>query len=152
VTAEMLERARELGSRESGLAVAVTIRADGSPQASVVNAGVLDHPVTKTPVVGFVARGGGRKLVNMRARPRATVVFRSGWDWVAVEGVTELAGPDDVLAGWESPDVGRLLREVYAAAVGGAEEDWRALDDEMAAERHTAALIRPLRAYSNPPE
>jgi hypothetical protein len=89
--------------------------------------------------------------VNMRARPHATVVFRSGWDWVALEGVAELAGPDDVLAGLESTDLGRLLRVVYAAAVGGSEEDWRALDDEMAAERHTAVLVRPLRAYSNPP-
>jgi PPOX class probable F420-dependent enzyme len=146
----MLERARDLGSRETGLAVVVTSRANGSPQVSVVNAGVLDHPITTELAVGFVARRGGRKLANMRARPRVTVVFRSGWDWVAVEGDAELAGPDDVLEDWESPDVSRLLREVYAAAVGGSQEDWRALDDVMAAERHTAVLIRPLRAYSNP--
>jgi hypothetical protein len=100
----MLERARDLGARESGLAVAVTTRADGSPQASVVNAGVLKHPVTADLVVGFVARGGARKLASMRARPRVTVVFRSGWDWVAVEGNAELAGPDDQLEGAESPD------------------------------------------------
>ena len=88
----------------------------------------------------------------MRVRPRVTVVFRSGWDWVSVEGDAELAGPDDVLNGWASPDVGRLLREVYAAAVGGSQEDWTELDDVMATERHTAVLIRPLRAYSNPEE
>jgi PPOX class probable F420-dependent enzyme len=146
----MLDRARELGARESGLAVVVTTRADGSPQASVVNAGVLDHPVTGESVAGFVARGGAKKLASMRVRPRVTVVFRSGWDWVAVEGDAELAGPDDVLERWESPDVSRLLREVYAAAVGGSQEDWTELDDVMAAERHTAVLIRPLRAYSNP--
>lgn len=75
-----LDRARELGARESGLAVAVTSRADGSAQASVVNAGVLDHPVTGEPIVAFVARGGARKLANLRARPRVTVVFRSGWE------------------------------------------------------------------------
>jgi PPOX class probable F420-dependent enzyme len=145
----MLERARDLGARESGLAVAVTTRADGSPQASVVNAGVLKHPVTGDLLVGFVARGGARKLASMRARPRVTVVFRSGWDWVTVEGDAELAGPDD-LEDRESPDVSRLLREVYSAAVGGSQEEWTELDDVMAAEGHTAVLIRPTRAYSNP--
>ncbi len=74
----LLYRARDLGAQESGLAVVVTSRADGTAQASVVNAGVLDHPVTALRVVGFVARGGARKLAHMRARPRVTMVFRSG--------------------------------------------------------------------------
>jgi PPOX class probable F420-dependent enzyme len=130
------------------LAVVVTSRSDGSPQVSVVNAGVLEHPVTGETVVGFVARGGTRKLPNLRAQPRATVVFRSGWDWVAVEGDAELAGPDDPLEGLD--DVPKLLRTVYAAAVGGTQEDWKELDERMAAERHTAVLIRPVRVYSNP--
>lgn len=79
-----------------------------------------------------------------------TVVFRSGWEWVAVEGDADLAGPDDVLE--KSPDVPRLLRQVYAAAVVGTEDDWTELDEVMAAERHTAVLVRPVRAYSNPDE
>lgn len=145
-----LDRARELGARESGLAVAVTSRADGSAQASVVNAGVLDHPVTGEPIVAFFARGGARKLANLRARPRVTVVFRSGWEWVAVEGDADLAGPSDVLAGLEPTDVPRVLREVYSAAVGGTPDEWAGLDGNMAAERHTAVLIRPVRIYSNP--
>jgi hypothetical protein len=102
--------------------------------------------VTEELAVGFVARGGGRKRVNMRVRPRVTVVFRSGWDWVAVEGNAELAGPDDALEGFEGADVMRLRRKVYAAAVGGSADDWAALDEMMAAERHTAVLIRPRRA------
>jgi hypothetical protein len=53
-----LDRAQELGAKEDGLAVVVTSRADGSPQVSVVNAGVLAHPVTGERIVGFVARGG----------------------------------------------------------------------------------------------
>ena len=145
-----LDRARELGARESGLAVVITSRSDGSPQVSVVNAGVLDHPVTGQPVVGFVARGGARKLPNLRGRPQLTVVFRSGWDWVAIEGEADLAGPDDALAGVGPSDLPRLLRVVYAAAVGGSENDWAELDSTMAAERHTAVLIRPSRIYSNP--
>lgn len=78
-----LDRVREIGARESGLAVAITTRADGSPRASVVNAGVLDHPVTGEPIVGFVSRGRARKLTDVRERPRVTVVFRSGWEWIA---------------------------------------------------------------------
>lgn len=117
-----LNRARELGAREDGLAVVVTSRTDGSAHASVVNAGVLDHPVTGEPVVGLVARGGTRKLIHLRMRPRLTVVFRSGWDWLAVEGDADLAGPDDRFEGLEAADVPRLLREIYAAAVGGSED------------------------------
>ena len=133
-----LDRVRELGTRESGLAVVFTSRADGTAPGSVVNAGVLDHPVTGEPVVGFVARGEVRKLANLRARPRVSLVFRSGWEWVAVEGAAELDGDP------------RLLRDVYAAAVGGTSEEWAELDEVMAAERHTAVLVRPERVYSNP--
>ena len=136
--------------RETGLAVVVTSRADGSTQASVVNAGVFDHPVTGEPVVAFVARGGAKKLANLRERPRLTVVFRSGWEWVTVEGDADLAGPDDVLKGLDLDDIPRVLRETYAAAVGGTQDDWAELDLVLAAERHTAVLIHPVRVYSNP--
>ena len=80
-----LEEVRRLASADAGLAVAVTVRPDGTPHASVVNAGVLPHPVDGEPVVGFVAAGGAVKLRNMRTRPYASVVFRTGWEWVAAE-------------------------------------------------------------------
>jgi hypothetical protein len=51
--------------------------------------------------VAFVAMGGSRKLAHVRRRPQATVVFRTGWQWVAVEGKTSLAGPDDPLDGFD---------------------------------------------------
>ena len=72
--------------REHGLCVVSTLRPDGTIQSSVVNAGVLDHPVTGRPVVGLVAMGGSRKLANLRARPAITVVVRAGWVWAAAEG------------------------------------------------------------------
>jgi PPOX class probable F420-dependent enzyme len=144
----LLDRARDLGVAESGLAVAVTTRADGSAQASVVNAGVLDHPVTGEPVVGFVTRGRAKKLDNLRARPRATVVFRSSWEWVTVEGHAELIGPDDRRAGVPATDVLNLLRRIYAAAVGGNADDWAELDGVLVDEGHTAVLIRPVRIYA----
>lgn len=148
----LLDRARELGARESGLVVVTTSRADGTVQASVVNAGLLSHPRSGELVVAFVARGATRKLVNLRRRPRATVVFRSGWDWVAIEGDAELAGPDDLSKGMNGIDLPALLRRVYSAAAGGTPEDWAKLDEPIANERHTAVLIQPVRAYSNADE
>jgi hypothetical protein len=63
----------------------------------VVNAGILDHPVTSEPIVGFVSRGAARKLDDLRHRCDITVVFRSGWEWVAGEGTAQLAGPTMIL-------------------------------------------------------
>jgi hypothetical protein len=143
-----LELASELGRRESGLAVVIALRMDGSPYASVVNAGVMDHPVGGEPIVGFVSRRGTKKLSNLREYPTVTVVFRSGWEWVAVEGDAELAGPEDSLEGFSAINLPKLLRSIYAAAVGGNPDDWRDLDAQMASEGHTAVLVRPVRTYA----
>jgi hypothetical protein len=148
----LLDQARELASREAGLAVVITYRGDGSVQASVVNAGVITHPLTGEPAIGFVVQGGGRrKLANMRARPMATVVFRSGWEWVSVEGHVDLFGPDDRLEGLALDAVLPLFHEIYGAAIGGTADDWTARDDAIEREGHTGALVRPIRVYSNSP-
>ena len=144
-----LEKVRELVGGEHGLAVVVTARADGTPQATVVNAGVLDHPVSGAPVVGYVVRGATRKAANLRRLPRSTVVFRVGWDWVADEGPVDLAGPDDPLEGFDPARVPELLRAVFRSA-GGTHDDWDEYDRTMAAERRTAVLVAPERVYSNP--
>lgn len=64
----------ELASQDHWLCVVSTLRSDGSVQASVVNAGVLSHPLTGEEIVGLVASGGSRKLTNLHADPRATIV------------------------------------------------------------------------------
>jgi hypothetical protein len=76
-----LEEVRRLAAAESGPAVAVTVRSDGTPHTSVVNAGVLPHPVDGEPAVGFVVAAGAVKLRNPRTRPYPSVVFRAGWEW-----------------------------------------------------------------------
>jgi PPOX class probable F420-dependent enzyme len=134
--------------RDRGLCVVSTLRAAGTIQSTVINAGVLDHPVIGGPVVGFTTRGNSAKLVNLRARPRATIVVRAGWEWVAVEGPTEIAGPDDALPGFDPAGVPELLREVFRAA-GGTHDDWPTYDRVMAEERRAAVLISPERVYSN---
>jgi PPOX class probable F420-dependent enzyme len=134
--------------RDHGLCVVSTLRAAGTIQSTVINAGVLDHPVAGGPVVGFTTRGTAAKLVNLRARPRATIVVRAGWEWVAVEGLTEIAGPDDPLPGFDPAGLPELLREVFRAA-GGTHDDWPTYDRVMAEERRAAVLISPERVYSN---
>jgi PPOX class probable F420-dependent enzyme len=135
----------ELSARDHGLVVLNTLRADGSIQSSVVNAGVMPHPNTGTPVVALVAIGSTRKLRNLRADPRTSVVAHAGWQWLTVEGRAEVIGPDDTDA--ESLRV--LLRNVFTAA-GGTHDDWDTYDRVMREEGRAAVLISPNRVYSNP--
>jgi len=129
---------------DHGLCVVSTLRADGTIQSSVTNAGVLPHPVTGAQVVGLVSVGGARRLANLRARPRASVVARAGWQWAAVEGPVELAGPDDPMPGVDAERLRLLLREIFTAA-GGTHDDWDAYDRAMAEERRVAVLVTPAR-------
>jgi hypothetical protein len=137
-----------LVSGDGGLAVVSVARPDGTVASSVVNAGVLSHPVTGAAVVGLVARGDARKLSYLRASGRATVVLRAGWQWAAAEGPAELAGPSDPLDGISPERLRVLLREIFTAA-GGTHDDWDTYDRIMAAEGRTAVLVGPDRIYSN---
>jgi hypothetical protein len=139
----------ELAQAENWLAVLVTQRPAGEPAVSLVNAGILAHPVSGEPVLGFVARGATRKLINLRHTPQATLVFRSGWEWAAVSGPVVLAGPDDHDLGLQPDQLTKLLRDIYHAA-GGQHSDLAEYDRAMAAERRTAALLAPLRFTTNP--
>lgn len=139
----------ELVPLDHGLCVFNTLRDDGSVQSSVVNAGVLEHPLRDQQVVGLVAIGGSRKLHNLRAEPRATIVARAGWRWATVEGDAEIIGPDDVYSDVDSESLRLLLRDVFRAA-GGTHDDWDTYDRTMAEQRRAAVLIVPRRAYSNP--
>ncbi|KWX57207.1 TIGR03618 family F420-dependent PPOX class oxidoreductase [Mycobacterium sp. NAZ190054] len=143
-----LQDAFALAADDNGLAVAATLRADHTIQASLVNAGPLPHPATGQPVLGFVTYGRV-KLANLRSRPQIAVTFRRGWQWATVEGTAELAGPDDPQP-WLDPGdtLPRLLRDIFTAA-GGTHDDWDAYDRTMREERRTAVLIRPTRVYSN---
>ena len=82
---------------------------------------VLPHPASRDRVVGFVAAGGTRKLVPLRADPTIAIVVRAGWQWTAVEDHAELIGPED-----PQPEIDEqlrlLLREIFSAA-GGTHDD-----------------------------
>jgi pyridoxamine 5'-phosphate oxidase-like protein len=108
-----LDDAVALAAGESALAVVSTLRANGTIQASLVNAGALPHPSTGEPRLGFVTYGKV-KLANLRVRPQLAVTFRNGWQWATVEGNAELAGPDDSQE-WlkDAEQLRLLLREVF---------------------------------------
>ncbi len=142
-----LEEAAALARDDHGLAVVSTLRADATIQSTLVNAGVLAHPATSAPVLGFVTYGRV-KLANLRARPQLSVTFRNGWQWATVEGHAELAGPDDPQP-WLDPERLRvLLRDIFTAA-GGTHDDWDTYDRVMVEQGRTAVLIAPTRVYSN---
>jgi PPOX class probable F420-dependent enzyme len=136
-----------IGAGDRFLVVVPTLRANGTIQASVVNAGVLPHPISAEQAVAFVTYGPA-KLTNLRARPQVTVTFRAGWEWVTVEGTAEIAGPDDAMPGIDAERLRLLRREVFAAA-GGSHDDWDEYDRVMAAERRAVVLVTPVRVYSN---
>jgi PPOX class probable F420-dependent enzyme len=143
-----LDDAVALAETERGLAVISTVRADGTVQASLVNVGLLPHPASRQPCLGFVTYGKV-KLANLRARPQLAVTFRNGWLWATVEGRAELAGPDDPQP-WlaDAEQLRLLLREVFTSA-GGTHDNWDEYDRVMAAERRTVVLVAATRVYSN---
>jgi PPOX class probable F420-dependent enzyme len=140
---------RKLIAGEHGLVVVSTLREDDTIASSVVNAGVLAHPVTGETVVGMVLRGGIRKLRHLRERPRVTVAVRVGWQWATAEGPADIMGPEDPFPGIDAERLRRLLREIFIAA-GGTHEDFDEYDRVMKAESRTAVLVRPEKVYSNP--
>jgi len=142
-----LDDVMALARPEQCLMVVSTARADGTIQSSLVNAGVLAHPVSGADVLAFVTYGKA-KLGNLRARPQVTLTVRAGWQWASVEGTAEIIGPDDPAPGVDAERLRLLLREVFSAA-GGTHDDWDAYDAEMLAQGRTAVLVTPTRIYSN---
>jgi hypothetical protein len=130
--------------RNHGLAVISLVRRDGSPQASLVNAGVVDHPGSGEPVVGFVVRGASYKCRRLREHGFVAVTWTAGWEWIGVEGETDLFGPDDPLADVDAASLPQVLRDVFRGA-GGTHDDWDAYDRVMLEERRTAVFVRPTR-------
>ena len=144
-----IEDFRKLVPGDHGLVTVSAIRPNGTISSSVVNAGVLPHPLSGETVVGMVARGGTKKLANWRERPYANVVIRSGWQWAAAEGRVDLIGPDDPEPGIDAERLRLLLREIFTAA-GGTHDDFDAYDRVMREERRTAVFVHPDRVYANP--
>jgi PPOX class probable F420-dependent enzyme len=142
-----LDRFTELGMQVSGLTVVSTSRADGTIQSSLVNAGVLQYPVTDEPAVAFVTYGKV-KLANLRARPQVAATVVAGWQWATVEGRARVVGPDDPHPDVDADRLRVLLREIFLAA-GGSHDNWDEYDATMFEQGRAAVLLSPSRVYGN---
>ena len=142
-----LEDVVALARTDSFLAMVSTLRDDSTIQTSLVNAGVMPHPISGHDTVAFVTYGRA-KLGNLRARPTVNVSFHAGWQWIAVEGTAEIIGLDDPHAEVDRERLRLLLREIFVAA-GGTHSDWDEYDRVMARERRAAVFVTPTRIYTN---
>jgi PPOX class probable F420-dependent enzyme len=136
-----------LARTDSFLAMVSTVRSDAMIQTSLVNAGVMAHPLSGEEVVAFVTYGRG-KLSNLRARPQINVSWRAGWQWIAVEGTAEIIGVDDPHPDVDAERLRVLLREIFISA-GGTHDDWDEYDRVMAREGREAVFVTPTRIYTN---
>ena len=143
-----IDEMADLLATEHGLAVVSTSRNDGSVLSSVVNAGVISHPVTGHPTIAFVSAGGAARLTHVRRGAPITVVARRDWRWRGVTGPADLIGPDDPCEGFDADTVRSLLREVFVAA-GGTHDDWEEYDRVMLEDRRTAVFVAPERVTGN---
>ncbi len=62
------ELVRRVAAADHNWAVIATGRRNGTVQATIVTAGVINHPRGGQPTVAFVTRGGSVKLRNLRRR------------------------------------------------------------------------------------
>ena len=137
-------------STDTGLAVISTTQADGRVLSSLVNFGVIDHPVTGEPRVAMVSGGSAARLGHVRRGSEVTVAVTRGWNWVGVTGPAELIGPADD-GPLEADAIRLLLREIYTAA-GGTHDDFDEFDREMVKDGRTAVLVEPSRIIGNSPQ
>ena len=139
---------RDLARAGDYLAVLATCRPDGSIHASLVKAGMIDDPETGDESVGIVVAGAARKLDFLRQSGRATVVFKDGWQWVAVDGPVRLEGPDDPAPTASARLIPTVIRAVFSAA-GGTHDDWDEFDRAMASDRRCAVFVEAQRITGN---
>ncbi len=144
-----IEDVRALLGSETGLVTAAVTGSNGKPVLTVVNAGVIGHPLTGAASIGFVAVGGSRKLDHLRRNAFLSILVRRGWRWVTAEGFADLIGPDDPATGFGPHSILDLIRTIYSAA-GGEHEDWNEFDRVMEAERRCAVILTPQHIYTNP--
>ncbi|MEM7273306.1 MAG: pyridoxamine 5'-phosphate oxidase [Actinomycetota bacterium] len=145
-----LDDVRRYLASETGLAVVSTTQADGTVLSSVVNCGVIDHPVDGGAHVALVSRGSAARIGHIRRGSPVTVTVRRGWNWVAVTGSAQLIGPDDLPVGMDAEALRLLLRHVFQAA-GGTHDDFEAYDRAMVAEGRVAVLVEVDRILGNAP-
>ncbi len=143
-----IEDVRSYLADEHGLAVASTTQADGRVLSSVINCGLIDHPVNGAPCVAFVSAGNAARLTHIRRGSQVTITIRRGWKWVAVTGMANIIGPHDPADGVDGEALRLLLRQAFQAA-GGTHDDFDEFDRVMVDEARAAVLVTPDRILGN---
>jgi hypothetical protein len=145
---ENLDGVSEYLADEHGLATVSTTQVHGRVLSSVINCGVMDHPVSGEPSVVLVSRGGAARLAHIRRGSEVTIAIRRGWKWRSVTGPADIIGPDDPRDGYDAEALRVLMRDAYHAA-GGSHDDYDEYDRAMLEDRRAAVFIAPERILGN---
>ena len=134
---------------ETGLATVSTTQADGRVLSTVVNCGIIEHPLTGDTCVAFVSGGNAARLKHVDRGSQVTVSVRRGWSWSSATGTADLIRPESLPEGINAEEMRLLLREVFHAA-GGVHDDLEEYDRAMAEEKRVVVCVIPDRILGNP--
>ena len=134
---------------ETGLATVSTTQADGRVLSTVVNCGMIKHPLTGSTCVAFVSGGNAARLKHVDRGSQVTVSVRRGWAWSAATGPADLIRPGSLPENINAEKMRLLLREVFHAA-GGTHDDLQEYDRAMAEEKRVVVCVTPERILGNP--
>ena len=126
--------------QETGLATVSTIQKDGRILSSVVNCGVLPHPITQELCVAFVSAGNAARLKHIERGSEVTVAIRREWKWVSVSGEADLFGPKYLPENFDPEQLRILLRDVFISA-GGVHDDFEEYDKVMASDKRVVVCV-----------
>ena len=136
-------------SEETGLATVSTTQADGRVLSSVVNCGMIKHPLTGDTCVAFVSGSKAARLKHIDRGSQVTISARRGWVWSSATGPADLIRPEKRPESIDAEQMRLLLREVFHAA-GGVHDDLEEYDRAMAQEERVVVCITPKRILGNP--
>ena len=120
-------------SEETGLATISTSQVDGRVLSSVVNCGMIEHPLTGDVCVAFVSGSKAARLKHIDRGSQVTISVRRGWAWSSATGPADLIRPEKLPEGINTEQMKLLLREVFHAA-GGVHDDLEEYDRAMRSE------------------
>ena len=85
-----IEKVKNHLAEETGLATVSTTQADGRVLSSVVNCGIVEHPIKGETCVAFVSSGKAARLKHIDRGSQVTISIRRGWTWSSVTGHADL--------------------------------------------------------------
>ena len=136
-------------AEETGLATVSTVQADGRVLSTVVNCGMIEHPLTGAVCVAFVSGSKAARLKHIDRGSQVTISVRRGWAWSSATGTADLIRPEKLPEGIDTEQMRLLLREVFHAA-GGVHDDLEEYDRAIAQEKRVVVCVTPERILGNP--